>query len=387
MTAAMLLQEFLTLIYSIDDVGNSTLHFASLLGKAAHVRLFLFSYHAPAFLRNKAGRTALDLAKDKSIKEIFKDYMSSEHKSIQQEYKKLQVLSSTKYSGPQTIIRVFVLGNPGSGKSTLVESLKRKGIIYPFFRVSEADIPLHTAGIVPSVYQSNANRLIYYDFAGDRVYYSSHAAILEIVSHSTVGTRVFLLVVNLTKGNVVVCDEIGYWLSFISYHGKALDSQQRLKVIIVLSHLDHLSEADTTKTLASIRQYIYTHINQGLEQIIKIIDIVSSDCRYPRSSNVIGNVLQDIVKNIPPCILSFKTTLLHRMLLKDFGNVVACTFQDLLSHIKDTGIYLPTLAGALYPIVKELHDIGLLMLIGRSEDELENYLLLLNPSSLTNEVP
>jgi hypothetical protein len=36
--------------------------------------------------------------------------------------------------------------------------------------------------------------------------------------------------------------------------------------------------------------------------------------------------------------------------------------------------------------VRELHDIGLLMLIGRSEDEVENYLLLLNPSSLTNEV-
>ena len=193
MTAAMLLQEFPMLIYTTDDAGNSPLHFSSLLGKAAHVRLFLFDYHSPALLRNKGGRTALDLAKDKSIKDIFKEYMSSEHKSIQQEYKKLQVLSSTKYSGPQTITRVFVLGNPGSGKSTLVESLKRKGIIYPFFYVSEADVPLHTAGIVPSVDQSNANRLIYYyDFAGDRVYYSSHAAILEMVSHSTVGISSYI---------------------------------------------------------------------------------------------------------------------------------------------------------------------------------------------------
>ena len=184
---------------------------------------------------------------------------------------------------------------------------------------------------------------------------------------------------------MVVCDEIGYWLSFISYHTKALDSQQRLKVIIVLSHLDHLSEADATKTLASIRQYIYTYINQGLEQIIKIIDIISSDCRYPRSSNVIGNVLQDIAKNIPPSILSFKTTLLHGMLLKDFGNVIACKFQDLLSHIKDTGICLPTLADTLYPIVKELHDIGLLMMIGRDKDPIENHLLLMDVPSLTND--
>ena len=385
MTAAMLLQEFPALIYSTDDAGNSPLQFSSLLGQAAHVRLLLFDYHAPAFLRNKAGRTALDLAKDKFLKEIFKEYMSSEHiKSIQQEYEKLHVLSSLKYSGPQTITRIFVLGNPGSGKSTLVESLKRKGIIYPFFRVSEADVPLHTAGIVPSVDQSNANRLIYYDFAGDRVYYSSHAAILEMVSHSAIGTSVFLLVVNLTKGIMVVCDEIGYWLSFISYHGKALDSEHKLKVVIVLSHVDHLSEVDAPKALASVRQYLDTLKNQGFS--ISIINIVSSDCRYPRSSKIIGNVLQDIAKNIPSSILSFETTLLHGMLLKDFGNVVACKFQDLLSHIKDTGICLPTLADTLYPIVKELHDIGLLMLIGRSEDELPNYLLLLNSSSLTNEV-
>jgi ankyrin repeat protein len=387
LTAAMLLQEFPTLIYSTDNDGNSPLHFSSLLGKAAHVRLLLFDYHAPVFIRNKAGRTTIDLAKDKAIKKIFEEYMSSEHKSIQQEYKKLQVLSSLKYSGPQTITRVFVLGNPGSGKSTLVESLKRKGIIYPFFRVSEADVPLHTAGIVPSVDQSNAYRLLYYDFAGDSVYYSSHAAILEMISHSNVGTNVFLLLVNLTKGNVVVCDEIGYWLSFISYHGKAIDSQQKLKVIIVLSHVDHLSQADASTSLATIRQYIYTLINQGFQKIIKIIDIVSFDCRYPRSSKVTGNILQDIAKNIPPSVLSFKTALLHGMLIKDFGNVVACKFQDLLSHIKDTGIQcLPTSAGALYPRVKELHDIGLLMMIGRGEDQIENHLLLMDVPSLTNEV-
>ena len=382
-TATMLLQEFPTLMYSTDDAGNSPLHYSSLLGNAPHVRLLLFNYHAPVFLRNKAGRTALYLAKDKSIKEIFKEYMSSEHKSIQQEYKKLQMLSSTKYPGPQTITRVFVLGNPGSGKSTLVESLKRK-VIIPFFRVSEADVPLHTAGIVPSVDQSNANRLIYYDFAGDRVYYSSHAAILEMVSHSTVGTSVFLLVANLIKGIMVVCDEIGYWLSFISYHAKALDSEHKLKVIIVLSHIDHLSKVDAPKALASIRQYLDILENQVLN--IKIINTVTSDCRYPRSSKVIGNILQDIAKNIPPSILPFKTTLLHGMLLKDFGNVVACKFQDLLSHIKDTGTCLPTLADTLYPLVRELHDIGVLMLIGRSEDERENHLLLLNPYLLTNEV-
>ena len=386
-TAKALIDVFHLSLHSIDDDGNTPLHLSSLSGQSKSVRILLYDYHAPVFVRNKAGKTALDLAKDNSTKKVIREYVRSKHKSIQQEYEELRTKSLQKYSDQQIITRVFVLGNPGSGKSTLVESLKRKGIISSFFLVPEADVPLHTAGIVPSIHQSKeAGRLLYYDFAGDVEYYSSHAAILEMVSHSTVGTNVYLIVANLTKDCMALCNEIGYWLSFISYHGKILDSQCELKVIVVLSHSDCLSEADSTRKLESIRQYLHTNINQSDEQIINIVDIISSNCRYPRSSKIIESTLQQICKDTPPCSLSFETTLLHGMLEKDFGDVVACNFQDLLSNIKDTGIYLPTSADALYPIVKELHDIGVLMMIGRSKDQLENHLLLLKPSTLTNEV-
>ena len=385
-TAKALINDFPLLMHYTDDHGDSPLHSSSLLGQTESVRLLLFDYHASIFIRNKAGKTALDLAKDDSIKKIFKEYMKSEHKSIQREYKKLQTLSSQKYSGEQIITRVFVLGNPGSGKSTLVESLKRKGFISSFFHVNEADIPLHTAGIVPSIHQSkDAGRLLYYDFAGDGEYYSSHAAILEMVSHSTVGTNVYLIVTNLTKDGVALCNEIGYWLSFISYQCKVLDSQRKLKVVIVLSHSDCLSEADSTKKLMSIRHYLHAHTNQGDKQIL-VIDIIPSNCRNPRSSKVVKKTLQQICKNTPPYSLSFEATLLHGLLEKDFRNVVACKFQDLLTHIKDTGIYLPTFADALYPVIKELHDTGLLMIIEKSKGQLENYMLVLKPSSLSYEV-
>lgn len=115
-----------------------------------------------------------------------------------------------KYSSQQLITRVFVLGNSGSGKSTLVESLKRKGILF-FFTVPEADVPPHTAGIVPSMHQSKeGGQLLYYDFAGDGEYYSSHAAILEMVSHSTIGNNVFLIFADLRKDGMTLCNEIGY---------------------------------------------------------------------------------------------------------------------------------------------------------------------------------
>ena len=106
----------------------------------------------------------------------------------------------------------------------------------------------------------------------------------------------------------------------------------------------------------------------------------------PRSSKSIESILEQVSRGTRPFGISFETTLLHGILQKDFENVVACKFQDLITHIEDTGICLPVAADALYPLVKELHDIGVLMMIGRSEVHLEDYLVLLNLSSLTNEV-
>ena len=283
---------------------------------------------------------------------------------------------------------MFVLGNPESGKSTLVESLKRKGIISSLFTVTEADVPLHTAGIVPSVQESReAGRLLYYDFAGDREYYSSHAAILEIISDLTVGSNVYFIVADLRKDNTIIHSEIGYWLSFVTYHGKALDSQSRLKIIFILSHSDYLSVADCVGKIKSVRQYLLAYKNQ-YNKYFNIIEVVSCNCRWPRSTRSIESILQQISKDTPPCSISYEASLLHGLLEKDFSNAVACKFQDLLSHIKDTGICLPTIADLLFPIVKELHDIGLLMMIGHGQngDRLEDCLLLLDPLSLTHEV-
>ena len=387
LTAITLIQEFPSLIHTTDNYGNSPLNLSSLFGQAECVRLLLFEYHAPVFIRNKAGKTALDFAKDESIKKMFKEYMSSEHKNIQQEYEKLQTLSLKKYAGSQIITRVFVLGYPGSGKSTLVESLKRKGVISSRLLVTEADVPPHTAGIVPSIYQSKkAGRLLYYDFPGDGEYYSSHGAILEMVSHSSVGTNVYVIVANLTKDGMTLCNEIGYWLTFISYHAMNVDSQHTLKVVVVLSHSDCLTLADSTNRLNSIKQYLRNQKDNCNIQKLSIIDILSSDCRRPRSSQVIEDTLQQISRDIPPCSISFETSLLHGLLQKDFGNVVACKLHDLLIHIKDTGICLPTVAKELYPLVKELHEIGVLMMIGQNKDQCENHFSLLDPASLTNEV-
>ena len=55
-------------------------------------------------------------------------------------------------------------------------------------RVSESVVPPHTAGIVPSIHVNKQyGRVLFYDFAGDPEYYSSHAAILEKLTSSQIG--------------------------------------------------------------------------------------------------------------------------------------------------------------------------------------------------------
>ena len=385
-TAKTLLDDFHLSLHWMDDDGNTPLHLSSLYGQPESIRFLLYDYHAHLYVRNKAGKTALDVAEDDVTKKIFREYVISKHNSIQQEYEELQTKSLQKYCGQQIIIRLFVLGNSGSGKSTLVQSLKQKGLRY-YFDVPETEVPSHTAGIVPSICQSkDVGRLLYYDFAGDKEYYSSHAAILEVVSHSSVGSSIYLIVIDLRKAIERIFNEVGYWLSFISYHGKALKSKCTLEVLIILSHSDCVDLTNSIGKVEKTKHYLDTQMNQCNEVMFNIVGVISSNCRSPRSSKSIESVLQQIYNTTIPHNISYEASLLHGILEKDFGNVVACKFQDLISSIKDTGIYLPTSADVLYPVVKELHDIGLLMMIGKSEDQIENHLIIMDIPSLTNKV-
>ena len=229
---------------SADSDGNTLLHIAAMHEQDHCVTLLLYTYNAPVYVRNNAGKTARDVTKLLSrTRIIIGDYLRQNIGNVQDDYKTLQLLSSKKYAGEQRLTRVFVVGNILSGKSTLIESLKREGFITSFGQVTENTVPLHTGGIIPSVHDSKTiGRILYYDFAGDPEYYSSHSAIISNVIRSKVGTNVFLIVINFSKDINKIQEELGYWLSFISHHSKhASESKCTVTVMIIGSHVDRIS--------------------------------------------------------------------------------------------------------------------------------------------------
>ena len=364
----------------VDDNGDTPLHICARLGKVEGVRALL-ELDPPVMIRNNLGQTSRDLEKKYYGSTGPIDAYAKKNKGkIYSQYDVIQMHAKKKYSLIEPITRAFVVGNPGAGKSSLVEALKREGFLDSLFRVSESSVPLHTAGIVPSIHTSKYyGRVLFYDFAGDAEYYSSHAAILENLASSRKGDNVFLLVIDMQDKIDEMKKIFHYWLLFIQhqqFHG------QKPRLIVVGSHLDLLTE-DMVETRGKELQMFCANIDT---KAVELSALFMLDCCRPRSKQIteIQTLMSKMTVDSPRIKLSLQASTLLGLLEKDFRNVHACFIQALLAHVEETGIQLLGKAQSLYPILLELHDLGLLFLIDSSNRESSS--VVLNMSQLTNIV-
>ena len=188
-------------VFATTKDGDTPLHIAAAGGHDECVEALL-QLDPPIMLRNAAGKTARDIARH-GAEQLLDAYITQKAK-LYSHYDIIIKQAKKKYSNAERITRVFMIGNPGAGKSSFVEAMKREGFFESFGRVSESTVPLHTAGIIPSIHTSKRyGRVLFYDFAGDPEYYSSHAAILENLASSK-GDKIFIIVVNLKDDILVV---------------------------------------------------------------------------------------------------------------------------------------------------------------------------------------
>ena len=369
----------------LDDNGNTPLHLASAFEtydiaefnqkKRACVEALLL-LNAPIMLRNANGKTSRDLATGE-IKSLLDTFIKENKSKMFVRYDTLQEHAKKKYSTAEPITRLFVIGNPGAGKSSFVETMKREGF-FVFGKVSESSVPLHTAGIVPSIYVSkHYGRVLFYDFAGDPEYYSSHAAILEKIASSRKGDNIFIIVVDLREDVPTIRNSLHYWFSFVQ--------QQKFcgnnNIIIIGSHSDLVVKERIEEREKVFRSFFKSNCeHEHKNEYFKL------DCCKPKSKELkmIKDKIIDLTQNSPRYELSLDANLLLGLLEKDFSNVTACSVQTILDHIEITGILLPKNITSLLPVLQELHGIGVLFMT--RDDKCDNLQVVLNISKLTNEV-
>ena len=372
----------LVFLLATDNEGNTPLHSCSSSGHVECVQALLTS-NAPVLIKNIKGKSPLDIA-DNETRLVLEQYLSSNRDKLL-DYNSLLSLSKKSHSGENSLTRIFVVGNRGAGKSSLIESLKREGRFESFGRISESSVPLHTAGIVPSIHTSKYyGRSMFYDFAGYPECYSSHRATLEDLVSSKNGNNIFIIVVDLRGENIEIRETLYYWLLFIQHQNLSSKERKEPHLVIVGSHSDIIFR----EKFEDIRRLLLNFCDkiQSGQVVARKVAHFIFDCRNPRDKQLgyLRKFIVSIAKDSPRYTLSQPANILLGLLEKDFSGVTAFPVSALESHIEQIGIALPRKTQPLHSLLLELHEIGLLFIVnGRNKDDFH---VILKISKLTNEV-
>ena len=179
-------------------------------------------------------------------------------------------------------VKMFVLGNPGAGKSTLVKSLQTEGarfsrIKHRFTKVTDVDE--RTAGIIPYDIESKAlGRVTLYDFAGHREFYAGHDALLR--NSMTASPSIVVLVIDMRGEEGLIRESLQYWFEFINNH--STEGRFESHLVILGSHTDCLNFGEKNLKAQFLRRITSHHTLDN----ISIVGQVMLDCRYAESSSI-----------------------------------------------------------------------------------------------------
>ena len=226
-----------------DSQGNTPLHTLCKRSRNSAmyinaVRSILSTSRVDISQKNKQGLSPLQVTNCSSIlHELFKHDPAAFFRTYSQDFEK----HSTRQR-PEPHVPIFFLGDPAAGKSTLVEALQceASGLRALAARVHNkiCTTSPQTAGIIPYDFESNKyGAVTFYDLAGQREFYSSHAALLETATRST--APIFIVVVDMRGSKLQIQKTLLYWLTFIDNQCKATAAQPH--IIIVGSHTDEIN--------------------------------------------------------------------------------------------------------------------------------------------------
>ena len=363
-------------INTINNNGATPLHYAAPLGRLNVVQ-YLLGCGADAIATDNDGATPLQCAcrdnrGNRNVPVI--KYLLSIPAVVNYYIKESSCSSSlsggaendaTVYERVQvphhvgSFVNIFLLGDSGVGKTTLCQAIKnRSRVNIETDGAYVQEVKLHTAGIVPNVLEDeNLGNVIIHDFAGQREYYSSHAAVLENLLQKS--GAVFVVVINLTQD---LSQQVRFWSSvFINECQRNLSSKCHL--IVIGSHADKVGEGLDRKV-----HQLKGHISKELADVE--CAIYPLDCRlrsvddlrpFTESLSCYCALIRDKQQAVSLyCIFLYHV--LEEQVLKGeiFYDKVCCTLEELMSlcnplcnRSRQEGVPLPD---DIVPLLKTLHS-------------------------------
>ena len=281
-------------------------------------------------------------------------------KLLFQKFSKLKSCRSVK-----AYTKVFVLGDPEVGKSTLTKVVKLRSnskFIFGQYR-SVSKVELHTAGIIPHrLEHRELGSIILHDLAGQPEYYSSHIAVLENIMQSS--AAVFIVVVKLSE------DAPYKWLSIMKDLSSRCSSTCYL--LTVASHADSVEGGEVRRR--QLAQELEGKVTSFLKDECRLqnIGVVYLDCRRLDSEQFsvfkgcLLEACQAVQKDSSPKFVEHQEVLYCQMvyLLMETRGKDIYTIDELQIMISESNdYYLPETDDQLFLTLYSLHFTGLIMII------------------------
>ena len=191
-----------------DGNGDTILHILCRLGKVELIHTLRLSPGLNPQCVNHAGETPLELAKADHVLQM-------------------SVIVECNNKPVETYIKIFVLGNSDTGKSTLIKAITTEASqLLKFALLSRAKL-VNPSEVPPLT-------AVLYDFADQPEYYSSHAAVMENLILPS--PPLFLVLIDISKPLKEIKEKLLYWWQFINNHSQQTKSPPH--AILVRSHKD-----------------------------------------------------------------------------------------------------------------------------------------------------
>ena len=349
------------------------------------VASLLLNHGSNPNIRTRRGSTPLDLARSSELIRLLLE------KGATPAYHNMDKCFPDHLQKQPTdmAIKMFVVGNPDAGKSTLVKSIEKEAegsvqrLVSQLTKVKGVDVK--TAGIIPhEIITKSLGRVILYDFAGHKEFYAGH----DVLLRNSVGTSpsVVMLVINATGAESEVRGTIEYWMEFLNqqrYYGKS-----KPHLLVIGSHCDQISSSDVSSRQGLIQSLVKA---RNLEHFV-CADPVMLDCRYAGRSAMteLRKSLSHICQQSRSTEkLEFASHSLLVFLLDKFRNdaaITVATAKQRINEIITLEVHWTFLKSLnLLSCCKELHKQGSILFMS-NRDHPERSWIILDKAVLLSQV-
>ena len=334
----------------LDDDGNTPLHIAALCDRADIAKILIEEHGCFPSVRNYRSKTALDLSQERRnqacVTELSR-YSSSESRHLH---------------------KVVLLGCEGSGKSTLIQTLKR------------ACGCTHTP-------QNGACQVVQMQVGGQ----GCEVAYIEVPHHPlTEAACVDRLTATPSCTVLITIDlrgdptqQLASWMSLLSCNNNG----DPLKVFVVGSFADILSSQhkDPNKLLQEVYKKVcklYPNYTSNTE----VVECFALDCGCWTNTEEVQNLKEQLQATISSVAdnsaVSANAILLLKLLETEFQDRSLCHLDEIIDHVKNKRrVYSEEEICQIPAYANELESQGLVLLTGTESEPPINRWIVLNTSS------